>query len=124
MKYPRTKRNLAIAAKMDRIIFPDDLPFEPRKRSMLWMNIGGFGWARDIRGARVLERSGVLPDQRGKGFHSRLIQERCQGAKVAITYTVPDNWHSITNLILNGFRRYDPEWAWAGADMVYWKRTV
>lgn len=76
-----------------------------------------------------LTRAGVLPAARGAGLQQKMIKARLtwakrQGAEIAITYTVPDNWPSITNLIRAGFRFYDPEYAWAGRKMFYFRKAL
>jgi GNAT superfamily N-acetyltransferase len=79
----------------------------------------------------VLVRAGVLPCARGKGLQKKLIAVRTrwgqrQGARAAITYTMPNNYRSSNNLIKCGFRLYNPEEGWVGelGEVLYWWKTL
>ena len=68
----------------------------------------------------------IEPWARGGNLQRRMIRVRLQWArrnnlKTAITYTVPKNYPSIVNLIRSGFKFYDPEYAWAGKEMLYYR---
>lgn len=80
-------------------------------------------------GAWFLSRAGVREAWRGQGLQARLIRVRLKrgralGCPRAVTYTVPDNAPSMRNLIRCGLQPYTPEVAWAGADVVYWRRYL
>lgn len=73
--------------------------------------------------------AGVLPEARGAKLQRRLIRVRCawakrQGCKSIITYTVLKNYPSIMNLLKEGFRFYEPEWAWVGRKVHYFIRKL
>lgn len=80
-------------------------------------------------GVWFLCRAGVLEAYRGKGLQKRMIRLRLRYAKahrgkLAITYTTKENFASANSLISCGFRLYDPEWAWAGREMLYWQKDL
>jgi hypothetical protein len=56
-----------------------------------------------------LSRAAVIIPARGQGLHQRMIRVRCQwgrrmGARVAVTYTAPQNYESMVALLKSGFR--------------------
>ena len=72
--------------------------------------------------------AGVLTTHRRKGLHNRLIRARLNACKRygwtgAITYTGRDNPVSANALIAHGFRIYEPDYAWAGRDVIYFQKT-
>ena len=90
----------------------------------------GFAGLRDI-GDNIgfLCLSGVLPGARGNGLQRRMIHARTRWAKVSgfstvITYTLVSNPASSNSLIGAGFRLYDPEIAWLGRTLLYWKKEL
>lgn len=91
----------------------------------------GFCAAKKVDGGGgvFLLRAGVKSLYRGAGLQRRMIRIRerwaaNEGASYCITYTMPNNWSSIVNLLKAGYKTYDPQWAWAGRDVVYWRRKV
>ena len=75
----------------------------------------------------LFTRVGVLPEWRGRGIQSKLIQSRITYAKRnsctrCCTYTI-ENPASDNSLITCGFRRYDPEDPYAGP-ATYWQLTL
>jgi len=126
---------LRLIKPLDAICFPADA--RPRVAASQWW----IGWVdkepaayAGLRllpgGLAFLSRAGVLPPARGKGLQRRLIRVRLAAARragleTAFTYTVADNVPSMNNLIAEGFRTYEPEWAWAGrSGVIYWIRSV
>lgn len=91
-----------------------------------------FAGVRTVKGDETtayLERAGVHKVARGRGLQRRLIRVRCAWAKrngcdTVITYTTPDNYWSSNNLIECGFRLYQPEWPWAGTEVLYWQKRI
>jgi GNAT superfamily N-acetyltransferase len=74
----------------------------------------------------IFVRAWVYQDYRGNGLQSKMIRARLKaaaGCKMAITYTTSDNVHSANNLIRNKFLLYDPIYAYAGRDKLYF-RTI
>jgi hypothetical protein len=75
-----------------------------------------------------LSRSAVAFRVRGRGLQRRMIRDRVrwiaehQPHARIVTYTLLDNYASITNLILCGFRFYVPKrkWAHAGPSSVHY----
>lgn len=119
--------------QIDRRCFPEDPPVELEDSWwwLLFVNNRAVGFAglkrcphpkeQDIG---FLSRAGILKTGRGKGYQKKLIAARVRYAKqlemrAAISYTVKDNWPSLTNLIRAGFRFYGPDYPWAGKDKFY-----
>ena len=79
-------------------------------------------------GVCIFNRAWVHRNFRGNGFQSKMIKARLENAKglayVAITYTTFDNVHSANNLIKNKFTLYNPMYAYAGDDKLYFKREL
>ncbi len=76
-----------------------------------------------------LSSAGVLPCARGHKLQQRMIKARVRWARMmgctyAITYTVYDNWASITNLLKQGFQFYDPHYRWAGKNVHYFIKEI
>jgi GNAT superfamily N-acetyltransferase len=140
MKIRRADRELDLAQivnALDEECFPDEeRPFIKGRAWWLACDDDGhpFGYAAlrvfpaDKRTA-YLERAGVLPDARGRGTQRKLIrarlrEARARGCSVAITYVAADNLASMNNLVSEGFRFYDPEYAWAGSEFLYLARKL
>lgn len=71
----------------------------------------------------------VRPSHRGKGLQRRLIAARERAARRAgmtraITYTMPYNAPSATNLAKARYSTYRPERAWASRGVVYWEKRL
>jgi hypothetical protein len=77
-------------------------------------------------GVCIFNRAWVHRNFRGNGFQSKMIKARLAKANglayVAITYTTFDNVHSANNLIKNKFTLYNPMYAYAGGDKLYFKK--
>jgi len=76
----------------------------------------------------IFVRAWVRKKYRGKGYQRKMIKARIAAVKkscnVVITYTMPDNVVSSNNLIRCGFKMYTPEYAYAGREMLYWKKYI
>lgn len=76
----------------------------------------------------IFVRAWVHRDYRGKGMQKRMIRARLKAARVsctyAITYTTYDNVPSANNLIKCKFFLYEPQYAYAGRDKLYFKRML
>ena len=88
-------------------------------------------WIVPTDGAPIgfLCRSGVLPLARGHGLQKRLIRCRLghakrKGCEIAISYTMPHNHASSNSLIRQGFLLYEPDYCYAGADVLYWRKEL
>lgn len=73
--------------------------------------------------------AGVLPEARGHHLQRRLIRARVQAARREgldwiITYTLLKNYPSMCNLLACGFEFYEPEDAWVGDDVHYYRRDL
>ena len=71
-----------------------------------------------------MDRAGILEEHRGKGLHKKLLRvresyARRQNYKEIITYTVSDNFDSLFTLVRHGYKKYDPEYAYAGRTCHY-----
>lgn len=80
-------------------------------------------------GQYYLSRAGVAAAHRGRGIQKRLIRCRVARAKRllatrAVTYTIPYNPASMNSLLACGFRVYNPAVAYAGSEMVYWRKVL
>lgn len=72
---------------------------------------------------------GILPNARGAGIQRKLIKTRLNwakrnGYKCAVTYTLMDNYPSISNLIKCGFKFYTPYYEWVGSKVFYFKKDI
>lgn len=74
----------------------------------------------------IFNRAWVDRKHRGKGIQKRLIKIRLKSAakygSTTITYTTMDNYPSANNLIACGFRLYFPEYAYAGKNVLYFRK--
>lgn len=80
-------------------------------------------------GVCVFVRAWVMSAYRGRGFHKILIKERVAEAekkkcKSIVTYTMRKNYNSANNLIKAGFLLHNPVYAYAGNDVMYFKKTL
>lgn len=74
-------------------------------------------------------RSGVLPLARGNGLQKKLIRcrvshARRKGCSTAISYTMYHNHPSSNSLIREGFTLYEPEYEYAGREVLYWRKDL
>ncbi len=128
-----SETTLALAKDLNSFYFPGcQLP--KWDRSYVWLvysneEVAGFATMRRIEGEKYgyLERVAILRKFRGQGLQKKLIDVRVRYAKVlgwkgVLTYTVADNYPSINSLMHKGFSIYSPEWAWAGRDVLYFKK--
>lgn len=79
------------------------------------------------QGICIFVRAWVHADYRGQGLQRKMIQVRLRAAKgcsAVITYTTADNYPSANNLIKKGFLLYMPEYAYAGREMLYFKKSL
>lgn len=138
VKLKRTKDEVQVFA-LHRKCFPDDYWDNHENETAYWLAMDGdtpVGFAscrivKDDDGESMgyLTRAGVLKCAQGQGLQRRFLDKRCaylkkQGCSIAITYTVKDNYPSITNLIRCGFRFYEPFVSWAGEEVFYFKKEL
>ena len=73
-------------------------------------------------------RSGVLPEQRGKGLQRRLILVRERAARqMGMAWLISDttcNPASANSLIACGFRLYEPRDPWGNKHTLYWRKRT
>lgn len=74
---------------------------------------------RHEKGYIYLSYAIIMPTTQAKGLQRRLIQHRLrwgkrQGAFYAVTYTLQDNYPSMTNLLRCGFRFASEPRGWCG----------
>lgn len=78
--------------------------------------------------AGYLSRGGVIDKYRGKGLQRRMINVRVQKArKVGWKWLISatrDNIPSANNLILCGFKLYEPQHEWLHGYSLYWIRKI
>lgn len=135
MKY-RVKRtdDINSVEALHTLCFPNDDWEDSTQHWIVWDETDtpvGFCSARllSTEPGVFLSRSGLLPCARGAGLQRRMITTRLrwaktQGVEFALTYTVYDNHASAANLLRQGFRFHDPEYAWAGRDVFYFLKTL
>jgi len=80
-------------------------------------------------GVCIFTRAWVHKPYRGKGFQKRMIDCRIRAAKkqgciTVITYTLHNNSYSANNLLDKGFRLYEPQYAYAGRDVIYFQKVI
>lgn len=130
--------NIDIVQKLHEEIFPGDEWYDS-SGSVLWLALDrtrpiGFCCGVDCRinsgnWEFFLSRAGVLPAYRGQGLQKRMIRIRENCAKrlelpTCVTYCVHGNWASLTNLIVCGYRVYEPASNWAGTGCIYLQKTL
>ncbi len=128
---------LNIIAPMDRAIFPIDRKVPIKSLDVAYWLVrvngepAGFASAKYLPDERLVYflRAGVLPEFRGRGIHSKLINVRLRWARrlhadAAITYTLVENVTSSNNLFDRGFRLYRPQTLWAGELANYWMLEI
>ena len=81
------------------------------------------------QGVCIFVRAWVDKKYRGMGIQKRFITLRLreakkQGCHVACTYTTRDNYSSVNNLMGKEFKYYNPEYAYGGKDMMYFRREL
>lgn len=122
--------------KLHTTILPNDHPIEFPADSLWFVVIdggevvayAGLRYHPRVRTAELL-LSGVRASHRGKGLQRRLIAARERAARRAgmtraITYTVPWNGPSATNLAKARYHTFKPQRAWATRQVVYWEKTL
>jgi len=92
-------------------------------------SIGAYCGSIYSEGICIFIRAWVKKSYRGNGIQKKLISTRLRAASknncyIAITYTTPNNYPSVNNLIGKGFKLYFPEYAYGGKEMLYWSKKV
>jgi GNAT superfamily N-acetyltransferase len=120
-----------VAKELNEEIFPgcENLAFE---NDYIWLAFGekdqvlGFATLRPFLREKFgfFDRVGVLRAYRGLKLQKRFIKTRlslCRklGLKRIVTYTVRNNYASINSLVHSGFYLFEPQWKWAGIEMLY-----
>lgn len=80
-------------------------------------------------GVCIFVRAWVDNKFRRNGLHRKLIDARMRhAAKVgcyrAVTYTLKSNTPSANNLLRRGFLLYNPSYAWAGNEQLYFYKDI
>jgi ribosomal protein S18 acetylase RimI-like enzyme len=119
---------------LDEICFPEEDPYvgEDVLHWVIWdvdkpvayCSLRSTGY-----GEIFMARSGVLPKYRGMGLHRRMIKHRIRYArrksfKKIYTYAEHSNPASINNLMRCGFQYYNPDYAFAGKEFLYFCRDL
>ncbi len=127
MRFKKT-RDHGLLTKLHERCFPGEwIPkSEDWDESEMWLiyegktPIGFTGIQCYGNGHYFLFRTGVLKSHQGKGIHRAAIRYRLRilkrrpKAHRAFTYTNDENWASIKNLLVCGFRYYPSDWAGKG----------
>ena len=85
------------------------------------------GSAYAYGGVCLFVRAWVHEPYRGKGIQKRMIKCRVKaayGCKVIVTYTLRDNYPSMNSLVSCGFRMFEPEYAYAGRQQMYFRMIL
>jgi ribosomal protein S18 acetylase RimI-like enzyme len=81
-----------------------------------------------VRNAGYICRVGVLPGHCGRGLQLRLMRAiQVLAQRSGWIYLVSDttrNIASANNFIRAGYRLYQPQYPWAFADTLYWRKTI
>ena len=77
----------------------------------------------------VFVRAWVVKHHRGNGYHKQLIKVRVKEAvkkrcKSIVRYTLKNNYASANNLIKAGFLLHNPQYAYAGTDVLYFLLNI
>ena len=78
-------------------------------------------------GICIFNRAWVMKDYRGQGIQRAMIVARLRSARkcsIAITYTTATNYASANNLIHCKFKLYGPAYAYAGKEMLYFRKKL
>lgn len=129
----RRTSNRELVELMDMICFPED-DREDFDKSVWWTYRDDDGTPMGYCGLKLLTgpnsgvaylcRAGVLPEYQGQGLQKRMISvreryAREQGCQAILTYTITENYASITNLIKSGYRFYEPENPWSDGSVFF-----
>lgn len=126
----RSTKDFNLVLELNSKIFPED-KLELDEKTVAWIvyNSQGqpvaFCTARKLLyGILYMDRAGVLPDYQGKGIHRKLINARERfakknGFKKIITYVMKHNYQSLCTLVRCDFKLYNPEYAYAGREVLY-----
>lgn len=132
--YIKKSENKELIKRLHDQIFPDDVwcGIKDTVAWVVWCNKIPVGFCLlNISNPHYgyYTRAGVLPSHQGKGLHSRMILVREKYARLAgyeriVTYTLPDNIQSISNLQKRNYRIYIPAKRYAGKKMLYWQKDL
>ena len=124
-------------ARMDSELFPDDYPVVDWDSAVWFIGISNgqdvcYCGIKLYEEMAYLNRAGVMPVARGKGYQKKMINKRVtfakeQGIPCVVTDTVASNIPSNNNLIKTGFKMYDPGlygWKEYGPSLVYWRLNI
>jgi GNAT superfamily N-acetyltransferase len=129
-------RDRPLILKMEQVCFNDESLDEDDAREHIWFVAFVNGKPAGYAGLKTwdgftgfLSRAGVLPEFRGLGLQKRLIKSRQRyakriGIRWLVTYTAIDSAASQNSLISCGYRPYRPEYPWAGAEWIYFRRKL
>jgi GNAT superfamily N-acetyltransferase len=123
----RKVKDLSMLVYLNKVVFPLDV-LEIDEKTVGWVMYCPNGEPVGFCSGRQLEhqmffmdRAGILEKHRGKGLHRKLINVRERFARASdkikhiITYVVHDNYASLFTLVRCGYKKYDPEYEYAGA---------
>ena len=122
--------------RLHKRFFPRDILPKIDDNNTYWFflvnnKVSGFCILRIIEPKSIafLCRSGVEKRYSGYGVQKRMIRireiyARRQGIKRMITYTSPDNYRSISNLIKSDYQLYRPDWQYAGPEELYFLKDL
>ena len=129
--YPTT--DYQAIASMDSVLFPGDVPIEGWEDITWWIGIEDgtpvcYCGVREYADYAYLNRAGVLPKFRGRGYQKRMIKTRLKWAKERGLSSISDtsswNIRSSNNLIKAGFKLFNPSIPWNHEDQLYWKKEI
>lgn len=130
----RKSENKELLKKLHDIIFPSDI-WCGFKNSVAWVvwykkqPVGFCMMSTSNSAFGYYTRAGLKKKHFGKGLHKRMINVREKyariiGYKKVITYTMPDNITSISNLQKRKYLIYEPVFKYAGKGCIYWQKEL
>jgi len=134
--YIRATKDLPLVISLNAVILPED-DLNVGHETYHWIATDkrsgepvGFCSVSDIgHGILFLSRAGLLRSHRGRNIQRRFIKVRESFAKrngfeSIITYTLKDNYQSMSSLIKSGYKLYTPEYNYAGDDFYYFIKEL
>lgn len=132
----RQSNNISDVLALNYIIFPED-NLDVEHNTFHWLARNkrnnepvGFCSVSDFgEGILFLSRAGLLPEYRGRNIQRRFITVREQfarrnGFEEIITYTLRNNYQSMSSLIKSGYHLYTPLYEYVGSDVLYFLKDI
>jgi len=132
----REVKNLDPIILLNELIFPED-ELDVGHNTFHWLARNkhnnepiGFCSVSDFgEGILFLSRAGLLPEYRGRNIQRRFIRVREKfamrnGYQKIITYTLKNNYNSISSLIKSDYHIYTPAYEYVGKEFTYFIKDL